>query len=1721
MAADDSQKVDHLSMLSLKEREQLLYEWNATELGYPRNKCLHQLFEEQVERTPNAIAITYQEQVQTYGELNRRANRLAHYLRKLGVRPDKLVPVCVERGLEMMVGLLAVLKAGGAYVPLDPAYPVERLRYMVEDSRPEVLLTQEHLRDQLRGVKREPTVIDLSDPGVEWQELPETNPEKAAVGLAAEHLAYVIYTSGSTGIPKGVMVPHRGVTNFLWSMRRELGIETDDVLLATTRLSFDIAALELYLPLTTGARLRILGSEVSLDGVRVAKEIKRDVTIMQATPASWRMLLDAGWEATKRLKVLCGGEALNNDLAGTLANQSHSAWNLYGPTETTIWSSVEKLKKDPSGVSLGRPIANTQIYIFDREGEPVPIGVVGEIHIGGAGVARGYLNRPELTADRFVPDPFSGGPGGRMYRTGDLGRRLANGNIEFLGRNDFQVKIRGFRIELGEIEARLSEHEGVREAVVLAREDTPGDKRLVAYYTATQQNSVDAQELRTHVAAKLPEYMVPAAYVRLELLPLTPNGKLNRKALPAPEGDAYGVRQYEAPQGAIEELLADIWAELLHLERVGRHDNFFELGGHSLLAVRVIARVREALKVEVAIRDLFARPVLQDFASALATAAHAELPVIPRASRAKRIPLSLAQQRLWFLAQMEGVSEAYHIPLRLHLKGGLDRAALRKALDRIMVRHEVLRTTFGFVDGEPVQQIAPAEESRFHLVEHDLRGRSDAKEELKRVVAEESGTTFDLHAGPLIRGRLIWLADQENALLITMHHIVSDGWSMGVFTDELSTLYKAFLRDEADPLPELKIQYADYAVWQRKWMEGEVLGKQAEYWKKTLAGAPDLLQLPADHARPEQQSYSGAATRLVLDEKFAAGLRGLSRKHSTTMYMTVLAGWAALLVRLSGQDEVVIGTPVANRNRVELEGLIGFFVNTLALRLGVSETATVMELLERVKGQVLAAQEHENLPFEQVVEIIRPPRSLAHNPVFQVMFAWQNAPKGMIDLAGLQVSPLIDLPHNISKFDLTLWLREEGNQIVGVVEYATALYEQSTIERYIGYFRRLLEAMMTDERQKVERLPMLPHEERQQLLYEWNAREADYPRDKCVHELFEEQVEKTPEAMAVVYQEQGLTYRELNHRANQLALYLRELGVRPDKRVAICAERGLEIVVGLLAILKSGGAYVPLDPTHPAERLRFMIEDSAPVVLLTQTRLKDSFIGSSDTWPIVMLLDDDDVGWMTLDGQRGPSFNGTGFKATGVTAENLACIIYTSGSTGKSKGVAVQHGGIVNLVHDWTTRFGNRVRRDALQASLWTSFGFDVSIFELFAGFCLSATVNIVPEQIRGDSRTLSAWFIAHDIIFGYLPPFFIRDAQHMDASISPLPFELVLVGVEPSTESALYQLQRNAPRLQIVNGYGPAETTVFSTTYAEIGNRFRNTPIGRPLANTRTYILDAYGEPVPVGVTGELYIGGAGVARGYLNRPELTAERFVRDPFRAEAGARMYRTGDLGRWLADGNIEFLGRNDFQVKIRGFRIELGEIEARLSEHEGVREAVVLAREDMPGDKRLVAYYTARGQNSAGAQELRSHVAAKLPEYMVPAAYVQLESLPLTPNGKLNRKALPAPEGDAYGVRQYEAPQGKIEELLAGIWAKLLHLERVGRHDNFFELGGHSLMAVTLVERLAQAGLKADVRALFATPTLAKLAASFDTNAPALETPASRIPSPQKTTSSSRIVELSI
>ena len=976
---------------------------------------------------------------------------------------------------------------------------------------------------------------------------------------------------------------------------------------------------------------------------------------------------------------------------------------------------------------IGRPIANTRIYILDGQGEPVPIGVAGELYIGGAGVARGYLNRPELTAERFLADPFAGQAGARMYKTGDLGKWLADGTIEFLGRNDLQVKIRGFRIEPGEIEACLAEHAGVREAVVIAREDTSGDKRLVAYYTWAESSdqgeaglgAVNAEELRAHLAARLPEYMVPAAYVRLPALPLTPNGKLDRKALPVPEGEAYAARGYEAPQGEIETTLAAIWADVLQVEQVGRHDNFFELGGHSLLAVRLIERMRRS-GLQVDVRALFATPVLAELARGLASAVPTELPPITRVERGERLPLSFAQQRLWFLAQMEGVSQAYHIPFGLRLQGQLDRPALRRGLDRILARHEALRTTFASVDGEPLQRIIPEEDSRFYLPEHDLRQHSDVEGELQRLIQQEACTAFNLEAGPLIRGRLIRHGEDEHTLLISMHHIVSDGWSMGVLINELSTLYSAFVRGEADPLPELEVQYADYAVWQRKWIEGDILQQQADYWQTTLSGVPALLELPADHARPAQQDYSGAFVGLMLDEELTAGLKELSKRHGTTLYMTLLAGWATLLARLSGQQEVVTGTPVANRGRSELEGLIGFFVNTLTLRLDVSGSPTVSELLARVKSQALAAQQHQDIPFEQVVEIARPMRSLAHSPLFQVMFAWQNTPKGALVLPGLTLASLAGAsPHSTAKFDLTLSLQEAGETIVGGLEYATSLFEPSTIERYLGHFRTLLEAMVAGDSQAVDRLPLLREEERQQVLYEWNDTQVEFPSEECIHELFQAQVSRTPEATAVVFEDASLSYGELNRRANQLAHYLRGLGVKPDARVAICVERGFEMIVALLAVLKAGGAYVPLDPAYPAERLRYMLQDSAPIAVLTQGHLRGLFLGLSEALPVLDLAAAGSL-WEEQPGTD-PDCG-----SVGLTSEHLAYVIYTSGSTGLPKGVMVEHRNVVNA-WCWSTNYVD-LSPSASPSDTCPTSAFDASTFEIWGALLNGCRLAVIPK---------------------------------------------------------------------------------------------------------------------------------------------------------------------------------------------------------------------------------------------------------------------------------------------------------------------------------------------------------------------------------------------------------
>ncbi|MGA4405222.1 amino acid adenylation domain-containing protein [Ralstonia nicotianae] len=1675
-----------LTVLPAAERQLLLARWNETAADSARQASLSGLFEAQVVRAPEAIAIEQGERQLSYRALNALANRLAWRLREAGVKPGDRVAILLERSIELVASELAILKCGAVYVPLDCNAPQARLRFLLEDVEAALLLTASGLDvPVLAGLRR----LDVD--GAAGNSAVDADLPPVPGGEAA---AYVLYTSGSTGLPKGVVVPHRAISRLVLN-NGYAAFCADDRMAFASNPAFDASTLDVWVPLLNGGRVVIIDQPTVLAPERFAQALRRgQVSVLWMTAGQFHQYAPSLIGVFPQLRYLMvGGDVLDPATIAMVLREGapQHLLNGYGPTETTTFATTHLIQAVAAGrgIPIGRPIANTQIYVLDAYQQPVPLGVTGEIYVGGAGVGLGYLNRPELTAERFVVNPFHGEGRERMYKTGDLGRWLPDGSLEYQGRADAQVKLRGFRIELGEIEASLSQCAGVSEAVVIVREDTPGERRLVAYYVSGEANvsgeAIEAQALREQLQASLPEYMVPAAYVKLERLPLTPNGKLDRRGLPAPEGQAYASKAYEAPQGEVEQTLVGIWQTLLGVERVGRHDDFFALGGHSLQAVRLVAQVRTQLGAELGLTELFAQPSLSAVAQAIVRGRGRALPAITVADRSGPLPLSFAQQRLWFLAQMEGGSEAYHIPVGLRLKGELDEDALRRSLDRIVARHEALRTRFEVQEGQAVQFIVPADVG-LTLEWVDLSTEEASEHQLGLQAEAEARTPFDLEQGPLIRGRLVKLGEQEHVLLITMHHIVSDGWSQGVLARELGTLYEAYRSGGEDPLPALPIQYADYAVWQRRWLEGGELRRQGTYWEQALAGAPTLLSLPTDRARPAQQDYAGGSVEVIFDETLSAGLRKLSQRHGTTLFMTVLAGWSALLSRLSGQEEVVVGSPVANRTRSEVEGLIGFFVNTLALRVEVGGT-TVSELLGRVKAKVLEAQAHQDLPFEQVVERVRPVRSLSHSPVFQAALSWLNTEAvGLsLELEGLTIEG-VDAGQAAAKFDLTLELRETSEGLAGSLDYATALFDRETIERYLGYLHRLLKAMAADDSQEVNRIALLDEGERAQLLDSWNETAAPYPQASTIQGLFEAQVRRTPEAIAVEHEGQQVSYAELNARANRVAHALIGLGVGPDARVGLCAERSVELVVGLLGILKAGGGYVPLDPSYPQDRLAYMLEDSAPVAVLTQGLVREQLGMLS-----VPVLD--------LDGPLEEAEHDP--QVTGLEPHHLAYVIYTSGSTGRPKGVMNEHRGVVNRL--WWAQ--QTYRLDASDRVLQkTPFGFDVSVWELF--WPLLAGARLV--MARPEGHKAPAYLAAT-----------IEQAGITTLHFVPSMLQLFLDQVEAgrcqglrrmlcSGEALPHALQQRSlarfPHSELHNLYGPTEAAIDVTAWrcnAEIHPGV--VPIGRPIANTQMYVLDGHQQPVPLGVTGEIYIGGVGVARGYLNRPELTAERFVVNPFHGEGRERMYRTGDLGRWLPDGSLAYQGRADAQVKLRGFRIELGEIEARLSQCAGVSEAVVTMREDVPGEQRLVAYYVS--DEAIEAQTLREQLQASLPEYMVPAAYVRLEHLPLTPNGKLDRKGLPAPDGQAYASTAYEAPQGEVEQTLAGIWQTLLGVERVGRHDDFFALGGHSLQAVRLMSLVEQAGWRADVSRLFLQPTLAGFSASI-TVADAVDIPANRIAS---------------
>lgn len=1682
-SAGEDMLIGQMELLLPEEKEKVISKWNETAKS-EKLVSLQDMFEKQAVLTPERIALMCDDIQVNYRKLNEEANRLARLLIEKGIGPEQFVALALPRSPEMVASMLGVLKTGAAYLPLDPEFPADRISYMLEDAKPSCIITTEEIAASLPDDLAVPELV--LDQAVTQEIIKRYSPENQDVSVSLDHPAYIIYTSGSTGRPKGVVVTQKSLSNFLLSMQEAFSLGEEDRLLAVTTVAFDISALELYLPLISGAQIVIAKKETIREPQALAQMIENfDINIMQATPTLWHALVTSEPEKLRGLRVLVGGEALPSGLLQELQDLHCSVTNLYGPTETTIWSAAAFLEEGLKGVPpIGKPIWNTQVYVLDNGLQPVPPGVVGELYIAGTGLARGYFHRPDLTAERFVADPY-GPPGTRMYRTGDQARWRADGSLDYIGRADHQIKIRGFRIELGEIDAVLANHPHIEQAAVVVREDQPGDKRLAAYVVADA--AIDTAELRRYMGASLPDYMVPSAFVEMDELPLTPNGKLDRKALPAPDfSTSVSDRAPRTPQ---EEILCDLFAEVLGLARVGIDDSFFELGGHSLLAARLMSRIREVMGAELGIAKLFDEPTVAGLAAHLDLAQSA-CPALQRAERPEKIPLSFAQRRLWFLHCLEGPSPTYNIPVAVRLSGELDQGLLKAALYDLVCRHESLRTIFPESQGTSYQHILDADRAcpELHVTEI-------AEKELSDRLAEAVRYSFDLAAEPAFRAELFVIGPDEYVLLLLVHHIVGDGWSLTPLTRDLGTAYAARCHGRSPEWAPLAVQYADYALWQQELLGNEddpnsLIAGQLAFWKETLKNLPDQLELPTDYSRPAEPSHDGDTIHFRIEPEFHKRLQELARANRVSLFMVLQSGLAALLTRLGAGTDIPIGSPIAGRNDDALGDLVGLFINTLVLRTDTSGDPSFRELLDRVREVNLAAYDNQDLPFERLVEVLNPARSRATHPLFQIMLAFQNTPDAELHLPDMESSLRINSVGS-AKFDLTLEISEDRladgtpNGMEGLLEYSTDLFKRETAQALADRLMRLLEAAESDPDEQIGNLDILAPEEHSSMVTDWQSVSEKIPH-ACLPEQFEKQAALRPDAIAVVYENQELSYAELNERANRLARMMISEGVGPEQFVALALPRSLEMAVGLLAVLKAGAAYLPLDPDYPADRIAFMLKDAQPAFIMTNTKAANHIPPVENVPKIV--LDDPELAEKLNTYPAGNPKNKD--RTQPLSPLNTAYVIYTSGSTGVPKGVMIPHQNVTRLfaaTEHWF-RFSS--------GDIWTmfhSYAFDFSVWEIWGPLLHGGRLVIVPRHVSRSPEAFLRLLVKEGVtVLNQTPSAFYQfmQAEREQPDLGQaLSLRYVIFGGEALELSRLEDWYNRHPenRPQLINMYGITETTVH-VSYIELDRSMAalraNSLIGCGIPDLGVYVLDERLQPVPPGVAGELYVSGAGLARGYLGRPGLTSERFIADPF-GPPGTRMYRTGDVARLRADGSLDYVGRADHQVKIRGFRIELGEIEAALVQHPQLEDAAVIVREDQPGDKRLAAYVIP-SEETFDTAELRRYAAERLPDYMVPAAFVTMKELPLTPNGKLDRKALPAPDFAAAVTGR--GPRTPQEEILCDLFMEVLHLPRVGIDDRFFDLGGHSLLAVQLMSRIREAlGVELSIGNLFEAPTVAGLA----------------------------------
>jgi amino acid adenylation domain-containing protein/non-ribosomal peptide synthase protein (TIGR01720 family) len=1917
------QSISTLDILSVEEKHMMLVEWNETAVPYELDQPIHRLFEKQVLLTPDSVALVipanngHIRQTLTYRELDHRANQMAHYLQQKGVVPGTIMGLCVDRNLEMMIGLLGILKAGGAYLPLDPQYPKDRLSFMMEDSGIKLLVTQSWLKDQLPETDVEMICIDVLG-----ELLATISSEPVKTESSGDDPVYMIYTSGSTGKSKGVIIQHCNLVNACYAWQDAYELEEGQAHLQMANFSFDVFAGDWTRALCSGGRLVLCPRDwLLMPRLLHTLLVEEEIEFAEFVPAVLRQLIDHLRENHLKLDslkvIVCGSDVW---YVGEYKEFTHFCGentrliNSFGLTEATIDTSF--FESDALGlnsdqvVPIGRPYANMEMYILDGHLQPVPIGVPGELVVGGAGVAKGYHHRPELTAERFILNPFVTDENVLLYRSGDLAKFRADGNVEFLGRLDHQIKIRGFRIEIGEIEAVLRQHSAVRDAVVMAVAMGSGEQhentinRLVTYLVADinvdriplnsrcvlvmddvqppaeiELSTVDVSihgvcvrglpldygigssiklhmpmpdlpeeievqgtvawrydgksgityqlspadeasfyqsvkyiqdhggifieeetscqprvslhhkcrvefedgsveemllenlsgsgarlvmedgvfkqdgrvtvlldlpelnhqfilegdifwhldervyvqfaisqaeheylelsmeklfersgttlaQLRSYLKSKLPDYMVPSAYVMLSALPLTPNGKVDRKSLPVPSWSSRELETEFIPaRTPLEEILVQIWSQVLGVKTIGVQDNFFDLGGHSLLATQVVSRMREALQVEVPLRLIFEYPEISGLGEQVEVLRRQEEGLqaepIVAVERTEDMPLSFAEQRLWFLDQLQPNSPFYNIPEFIRINGILQVDILEKCLNEIIRRHEILRTTFPTVNGKAKRVIVSKAQLNLEVVDLTTLERKEQELEVRRRAEAEARKPFDLAAGPLLRVHLLRLNAEEHIILMTIHHIISDDWSTSVIVQEVAALYNAFEKGMASPLPELEIQYADFAHWQRNWLTGEVLEKQMNYWSEALSNLPPVITLPTDKPRPAVMSFEGDYEQFKLSRQLSDALRELSKREGVTIFMTLLAAFQALLARYAGQEDISVGTPIANRNRRDIEGLIGFFINTLVLRGDLSGEPSFSELLKRTREMTLGAYAHQDLPFEMIVDELQPDRDMSHTPLFQVMFVIQNAPMNAEALPGMTLNP-IDIHSGTVKFDLTMTVLEEGDFLEGALEYSTDLYHADTIRRMLVHFENLLEALVERPDIPISEIQILTAEEIHQQVVAWNETYFEYPRHLCAHQLFEAQAALTPHEVAVAQGNEQLSFAELEEQANQLAHRLQRLGVGPDMLVGICLNRTPDLMVSMLAVWKAGGAYVPIDPTVPMERLAYIVQDAAMPVLITQSNLlallESSQDGGLDTDVICV---DTDLADLSTEAATPPE--------TAVTPRHLAYVIYTSGSTGKPKGAMILHQGLVNYF-SWTKQV--YPLDEGTGSPVHSSISFDLTITSLFTPLISGKTVVLIDEEKGVEALGEHLQEPVDFSVVKITPAHLQLLGQQLTAPNANDRTHAFIIGGENLLVDHVDFWQRNAPEVDLVNEYGPTETVVGCCVYWTPLDKHRSgsIPIGRPIINTQLYILDPQQQLLPIGVPGELYIGGDGVARGYLNRPDLTEEKFIPDPFRDDPEARLYRTGDLVRYLPDGNIECLGRIDFQVKIRGYRVELGEIETLLGLYEGVKEAAVWVHESM-GVKRLTGYIVPEDpQNVPEIEAIKTALREELPEYMIPPRFMVLDALPLAASGKLNRKALPEPEMEDLALSDdYVAPGTTKERILAEIWEKVLGLQNVGVNDNFFALGGDSILSIQIIARANQAGLRLSPRHLFEFPTIKGLAAAAGSGKPIL------------------------